>query len=133
LQIPGDSQYSLYVLRGSTCGSNTACNATYLYLDGSSLEMALPSNRSVAYNINIVARSSGSGAQTTVFLIRGGASGTTQSVGTPLVDLPLNEFGFSPTQVQLSVSGGFLHILVIGVAGTAIDWTATVRNAEESF
>ena len=143
-QNPGDSQYSLYVLRGQTGITNTAStnvvHTANLYLDGSSLEIGLPANRSVAYNIRVVARSQGgSGPTTTVFLIRGGASGSTQSVGTPIVDLPLplNELGLATGDVTLSVTApGFLRVTVSDTgapAGTIINWTATVQTTEESF
>jgi hypothetical protein len=129
----GDSQYSLYVLRGQTTTNCTACNVSYLYLDGSSLEIALPANRSVAFNMNIVARSPGTSAQTTVFFIRGGASGLTGNVGIPVVEMPLNELGLPLTSVNIIVSGGFLHVLAAGpISGPDVYWTATVQTAEES-
>ncbi len=131
-KIPGDSQYSLYVLRNTT-GNCTTCNTQFLYLDGQSLEIALPSNRSLALNLSIVARTAGTGGLTTVYLIQAGASGTTGNTGTPVVQMPLNELGLTPADVAISVSAGLLHVQVTGIVGTTINWTATVQTAEESF
>jgi len=129
-QNAGDSQYSLYVLRGATTTNCVTCNSQNLYLDGQSLEIALPANRSMAFNMNVVARTAGVGGVASVFSIVGGANGATANYSSTIT---LNQLGFSPANVVIAVNSGFLEVQVTGIAGTNIRWTATVQAAEESY
>jgi hypothetical protein len=131
LQTPGDSQYSLYVLRNQTPCTNF-CSAK-LYLDGISQEIALPANRSFAFTVSLVARAQGpAGNTTTVYHIRGGASGSSQIANTTAYEMPLNELGLTPANVSITASSGFLHITVAG-SYVPLVWTATVQNTEIAY
>jgi hypothetical protein len=129
-QSAGDSQYSLYVLRGATTTNCVTCNSQNLYLDGQSLEIALPANRSMAFNMNVVARTAGVGGLASVFSIVGGANGATANYSSTIT---LNQLGFTPANVVIAVNSGFLEVQITGIAGTNIRWTATVQAAEESY
>ncbi len=68
---PGDSQYSLYVLRGSKT-SNPANPTSYVLThNNSGSEIALPVNQTIAYSITLVARESYGAGLSSAFFIRG--------------------------------------------------------------
>jgi hypothetical protein len=131
---PGDSQYSLYVLRRTTTGNTP----TTLGLDGGNAEISLPANRACAFTIRIVGLSS-PGHLCDVFHLRGGATGASggaeddwnfSSLGIP--ERYLNQLGCPfPT---VSVSGGKLHVNVTGDGSVnTIRWTATVETTEVAY
>src|ERR1017187_3322908 len=136
----GDSQYSLYVLRGTT----TTANPQTLFLDGAGAtrEIALPPTRAIGYIVTIVARDTTASVyirKTDVFSFRGGANGSTLSAGNTAIDHPLAEIIGLPVPLPAtitsvtSVGGGRLHINITGLANETINWTATVQATETAF
>jgi hypothetical protein len=131
----GDGQFSLYVLRGQTMGSNTTATLYLDYGTGSSQEIALPANRACAYTLRIVGRSSvAAGGLCCAFCIRGAANGNTAAVNNLDTASVLNEFapGFNPTPV-ISVVGGKLRVQVFNAPNDTVRWTATVETAEVAY
>ena len=136
-QNPGDSQYSLYVLR-NTC-NNSVTNAGILYLDGGAIngtsEIVLPGNRSCSFEARIVGRDAS--GNTCAFNLRGGAYKA--SSGLVTVQVPWNEklmdtFTGSPCSATLTSTGlgdGKLRVQVTGTSSNdSVRWTATVETAE---
>jgi hypothetical protein len=133
---PGDSQYSLYVLRGESTPTNPC---TFLYLDGRSLEIALPCNRSCAFTTRIVGRTAGcTNNFYCIFNIQGGADGGWGIVCPAGPQIPIcSNLPCSPTAtIDVSVPKGCLEVSVCGCTNLDIPdirWTATVENAEVSY
>jgi len=126
----GDSQYSLYVLRNQT----TSANPAFLFLDGVSQEISLPTNRACAFTLRVIAVGSASHA-CFGYHLRGAATGNGNGEDDWLIHYPaqpeayLNQLGIGilPT---VFVNGGILHVKVVGLAGQSIRWTATVETTE---
>ena len=128
----GDGQFSLYVLRGVTCSTNTT-----LYLDypTSAHEIALPADRACAYTISFVGRESGSvGGFGTTYWMRGVANGKTALVENDGANNGTGDLGCTPAG-QVTVSGGKMHVQVINIncATNCMRWVATVQTAEVSY
>ncbi len=142
----GDSQYSLYVLRGSTVSNNVQT----LYLDGANAtrEIILPNNRVCAITVSIVGVELSSNHRCLAFHVRGVANGYLaqeddwnndpaagyMSLGLPDAYSTPNTFASTFPLPIISVGGGRLHVQVSGNSGVgAMRWTATVQTTEESF
>jgi hypothetical protein len=132
---PGDSQYSLYVLRGTY-----SVYPGKLYLDGGAIggtsEIVLPGNRSCSFTARIVGRDSTAAGNTCAFNLRGGA--TRNSTGFVTVQVPWNEklmdtFTGSPCSALVTSTGagdGKLRVQVNGLSGVSVRWVATVETTE---
>jgi hypothetical protein len=134
----GNAQGSLFVLRNAT----TNATATSLFLDGSTTRISFGANRTVMYDILLVARSStGASASWQV-------SGMAKSDATGAVTFPTGNGG-APTFTQLNRDNGApantwavtlntvtvsgvatFNVQVTGTAATNVRWVATVRTAE---
>jgi hypothetical protein len=127
----GDSQYSLYVLRGSTTGTNSS----YLYLNGSSLQIALKANESCSFTIRVVGRDHS--GETCALYTSGGA----QNSGGPVTvsQGPVGNWvdNFPPSTVTVTSTGPNLLSIQVTAGGASsgdtIHWTATVETAEVCF
>ena len=130
----GDAQTSVYVLRGTT--TNTA-SPTELFLDGAgaSQRVTIANNRTVAFDILVVGRSS-SGGESAGYQIRGVIEQLGASVlfaGSPTVtDLGEDIPGWG-VSVEANGVQQALVIKATGDAARTIRWVATVRTSEVNW
>jgi len=128
-QNPGDSQYSLYVLRYTTTNSESQ----YLFLDGAISEVVLPGNRSCSFTARVVGRDSA--GQTCAFNVRGGASSVggvvTVAVPTATNEKLMDTWGScSATLTSTGLADGKLRVQVTGPTSDSVRWTATLETVE---
>jgi hypothetical protein len=126
---PGDAQASEYVL------SNTTANATQteLFLDNYyySQRITLASNRTLSFDILIVAHSNGGASAG--YQIKGlieNVNGTTAFVGSPTVTVLGEDVAAWSAVAAADNTNDGLVILVTGAASTNIRWVASVRTVE---
>lgn len=126
----GDAQTSLYVLRQST----TTGEALPLLLDGANERLTIASDRTVTFDILIVARSNTN--LSAGYQIRGvieNSNGVTALVGAPVVTtLGAQNNAWSVTAEADDVNDA-LDILVTGIAGLNIRWVASVHTVEVAW
>lgn len=129
----GDAQTSNYVLRNTTTNSATP---TELFLDGSdaSRRITIAANRTLTFDILIVARSSDNAAAG--YQIRGvieNSAGSTALVsGVNRTELGEEVASWDAT-VEADDTYDALIVKVTGDAGRTIRWVASVRTAEVSW
>ncbi len=124
---PGDSQASVYVLRGQE--NSTVYNS--LYLDGGSQMLTVPTGAVWAFNILVVGGINGTAS--TAFNITGAIrnyGGTVAFVGTPTVTSLGADAGASTWNAQVAVTSGALDVKVKGTASNFVSWVANVRTVE---
>jgi hypothetical protein len=129
-QNPGDSQHSLFVLRGQTASNNNPQN---LYLDGQTLEIALGGNRACTFTARVIGRAAGNAGDCCAFSLEGVANNSSVMFVGPQ---PMNQIygGLVPPAPTISDgSDGKLHVQVTGDGVNSIRWTATIETAEVSF
>ncbi len=127
---PGDAQTSLYVLRNTTIDATL----TDLFLDGSGARLTLPPNRTLAFHILVVARSST--GQSAGYEFRGvieNVGGNTMFIGTPSKTTLGEDIGSWDANVWDDNGNDALAIQVVGAVGTTIRWVAVVRTVEVSW
>ena len=125
----GDAQASMYVLRTSTANSTQ----TEMFLDGSSARMTIASGRTLVFEIQVIARSSGN--TSAAYLIKGALDnngGTTSFLNTPIVEVLGEDVGSWDATVEADNTNDALVLKVTGAASTTIRWVATVRTTEVS-
>ena len=123
----GDAQASMYVLRTSTANGTQ----TEMFLDGSSARMTIASGRTLVFEIQVVARSSGN--TSAAYLIKGAIdnnSGTTSFLNAPIVEVLGEDVSAWDATVQADDTNDALVLKVTGAASTTIRWVATVRTTE---
>jgi len=105
-----------------------------LFLDGADDRLILAANRTVNFEIQIVARSDTNGAagwRVVGAIERSG--GSTAFVGTPTAVLLGKEIADWTVSIEADDINEALIILVTGKAGSNIRWVAIVRTAEVSW
>ncbi len=127
----GDAQSSIYVLRNFT----TDATAKELFLDGASTPLTIPENRTLAFEIYIVARRDAY-AQSAGYIFRGlikNDGGETKFTGSPS-KVTIGEDN-PAWDVTLSSSDALdaLIIYVNGAENANIRWVATVRTVEVAW
>ena len=126
----GDAQASVYVMRDTT----TDATMTELFLNGTNERLTIASNRAMAFDILIVARSddnSSAGYRITGVIERDG--GTTHFVGSPdVTTLGENVVTWDAAVIAYD-SHDALGILVTGANATTIRWVASVRTTEVAW
>jgi len=125
-KVAGDAQYSMYVLRNITTNYAGQQN---LYLGGSLWEVALPTNRACTFHLMVTGIDQAHNSYG--YSLEGNANGwngnvVTTGTGTAYPN-GLNPGASTP---GVSVSGGFLHVYVVGINGEIIRWTATLQTSE---
>jgi hypothetical protein len=127
----GDAQTSVYVLRNTT----TNTTSTELFLDGSGQRITLANNRTLTFDILIVARRDSSN-ESAGYMVRGtikNDGGNTALVGAVVKDV----FGENDAAWDVSVTAddtnNALKIQVTGAAGKTIRWVASVRTVEVAW
>ena len=129
----GDAQTSVYVLRNTT--TNTA-TPTELFLDGVGARLTIASNRALAFNIQVVAFSSGgiSAAWEIRGLIDRTGSSTTMNAA-PIKTTPWIEDPYPAWDVNVEANDTYdaLVIKVTGDTFRTIRWVATVRTTEVNW
>ena len=126
----GDAQTGFYVLR------NTTYNASEieLFLDGFSEHLILNSDRTLTFDILVVARSSDdSSAGYQIQGIIENDDGVTQLVGSPTVETLGEQRTAWDVAVEADTINDALVIKVTGEDGYIIRWVATVRTAEVMY
>jgi hypothetical protein len=134
----GNAQGSLFVLRNAT----TNATATSLFLDGSTTRISFGANRTVMFDILLVARSSTgvsaswqvsgmakSDATGAVTFPTGGAGAPTFTQINRDTGAPANTWAVTLNTVTVSGVATF-NVQVTGTAATNVRWVATVRTAE---
>lgn len=126
----GDAQTSLYVLRNTT----TDATPKDLFLDGLSQRLTIATDRTLTFDILVVARSSGGASAG--YHIQGvieNTGGTTDFVGPAPVATVLAED--IPAWGVVVVADNANDALVIRVTGSAttVRWVATIRTAEVAW
>lgn len=125
----GEAQASMYVLRASTANSTQ----TEMFLDGLSARMTIASGRTLVFEIQVVARSSGN--TSAAYLIRGAIDnngGTTSFLNAPIVQVLGEDDSAWDATVEADNTNDALVLKVTGAASTTIRWVATVRTTEVS-
>jgi hypothetical protein len=122
-QTPGDAQTSLYVLR-------LAGESGELYLDGSSAQLTLANNRSLAFTTLVVARDGSDNSKAWRYdgLVMN-IGGSAVLIGTPTVTGPWATAGASAWTFALGVTSTGLT-LTGGDASSDTRWVATVWTTE---
>jgi hypothetical protein len=123
----GDAQAGFYVLRNTTSDASQ----TELFLDGSSESLVLNSNRTLTFDILIVARSSG--GESAGYQVRGiveNDDGSTSLIGSPVVTTLGEDRSAWNVAVEADDTNEALVIKVTGETGRTVRWVATVRTAE---
>lgn len=123
----GDAQASMYVLRATTSNATQ----TEMFLDGSAARMTVASGRTLVFEIQVVARSSGN--TSAAYLIKGAIdnnSGTTSFLNAPIVEVLGEDVSSWDATVQADDTNDALVLKVTGAASTTIRWVATVRTTE---
>ena len=126
----GDAQTSVFVLRNTT----TDATQTPLYLDGAAQLLTLTGNRTLNFDILVVARSTA--ATSAGYRIQGvieNNAGTTSFVGTPTMTVLGEDVAAWNAGVQADDTNDALLVRVTGAANTTIRWVATVRTAEVAW
>lgn len=123
---PGDAQASTYVLRNATSDGTP----TELYLDGSGERLTIDANRSITYEIQVVARNTDTGFS------RGWRysgvifnNGTNVQINGAQTDLDTGLTSWD-VNVQADDTNKALVVEVTGDAGTNIRWVARVETVE---
>ncbi len=131
----GDAQTSVYVLRNTSNYTYT----TELFLDGanSSQRITIANDRTLGFDILVVARSLNTGASAGYRfegLIKN-VGGTTAFVGTPQVATLGADAGASSWSVSAIAddTNDALVVKVIGSGSEPIHWVASVRTAEVAY
>ncbi len=129
---PGDAQVSFYVLRNTTSDSTQ----TELFLDGGTMDrrITIPLTSAVAFDILVVARSSGHASAG--YRIEGvieNDGGTTAFIGTPTVTTLAEDRAAWDVSVEANDTYDALRILVTGEVGFTVRWVAVVRAVEVSW
>lgn len=129
---PGDAQASLYVLRNTTSDATP----TELFLDGGAQErrITIPIGSTVAFDILVVARSSGQASAG--YRIKGvieNFAGTTSFIGTPTVTTLGEDRSSWDVSVEANDVDDVLRILVTGESAFNVRWVAVVRTAEVAW
>lgn len=123
---PGDAQASTYVLRNVTTDSST----TELFLDGSGERMGVDANRSMTYQIHVVARDVDSGSSDgwrySGLVVNNGT--IVQNIG-PDLDWDA-EFSGWIVSVEADDTNKALVVKVTGASNTTIRWVARVETVE---
>jgi len=132
---PGDAQIGSYIARGIT-NSNVF---EELYLDGSTKQLLVQPNTSIAYTITIIGRrTDGSSNEGAVYEVGGGIDRLDTLVSTRLIGVPTKTV-FSednPTwdaTVIANITNGSLSIQVKGEHGKTIRWVAHIKTVEVSI
>jgi hypothetical protein len=123
----GEAQASMYVLRTSTTNSTQ----TEMFLDGLSERMTIASGRTLVFEIQVAARSSGN--TSAAYLIKGAIDnngGTTSFLNAPIVEVLGEDVSAWDATVQADDTNDALVLKVTGAASTTIRWVATVRTTE---
>lgn len=125
----GNSQDSIYVLRGRTIGTF----AVELFLDGSSKRFIIARGSTMAFDMLIVARSSiGTSAGLMCRGVIKNVAGRTAFVGTPVVAPIAADEPSWKAAVSTDLTGA-LKITVRGAENREIRWVATIRTAEVAW
>lgn len=132
---PGDAQIGSYLARGIT-NSNVF---EEIYLDGSTKQLLIQQNTSIAYTITFIARrTDGSSNEGAVYEIGGGIDRLTPIISTRLIGVPTKTV-FSEDNpswdatVIADTTNGALKIMVKGEFGKTIRWVAHIRTVEVSI
>lgn len=132
---PGDAQIGSYIARGIT-SSNVF---EEIYLDGSSKQLLVQPNTSIAYTITIIGRrTDGSSNEGAVYEIGGGIDRLDTLVSTRLIGVPTKTI-FSEDNpdwdatVVANATNGSLSIKVKGEFGKTIRWVAHIKTVEVSI
>jgi hypothetical protein len=126
--LPGDAQWSLYVLLAET----TDTTPTELLLSGA-FPLQIESGQTVAFRTHVSAVNAATGEESAGYLIEGlieNDSGTTALVGTPTVTVLGEDVSSWGVTVSADDANDALRFVAVGAAGTSIRWVATVRAAE---
>jgi hypothetical protein len=128
VQAEGSAQTSVYVLRYRT----TDATATELFLNGYDERLTIADDRTVAFDILLVARRQGGNSIGCSFQgVIENAGGTTTFVQTP--GKLCHKGGLTwDANVVADDSNDALAIEVTGATGTSIRWVARVQTAEVS-
>ncbi len=125
----GDAQTSVYVLRSTS----TTADLTELFLDGSSERLTIANNRTLTFDILVVARSSGgTSAGYNIVGVIENSGGNTALIGPPGKISSEEDPSWDANAVADDTNDA-LQIRVTGAAGTTIRWVATVRTVEVSY
>ena len=126
----GDAQRARFVMRNKT----TTNSAVELFLDGSSIRLAIPSNKVLALTINIAGISSTGGA--VAHYMRQYAlknvAGTTSEVYAPITIGTDNAAG-TAIAISASDASDALVVSVTGTASTIWRWVASVDAVEITY
>ncbi len=129
--VAGDAQTSVFVLRNQT----TAAAATSLFLNGSTLRIAIPTNGAMTFKVTIIGKITGQTATVGGWEIIGSISnngaGTAVIIGANITRTLNTPAGWGVPTV--GVSGQNMDIQVTGAAATTIDWVARVETVEVIF
>jgi hypothetical protein len=131
--VNGDAQASLYVLRTTTISANPTDLTANGTIDGNPL-MTMPLNSVWAFDILVVASSSGSGPSAG-FQITGVARRAANGIVSVLSSIPPNVLYRDSGAISWTINvggdgsgGGHLH--VVALSGTGVNWVANVRTVE---
>jgi hypothetical protein len=121
----GDAQVSLFVLRNTTSDSTT----TSLFLNGSSENITISSNKAMAFKVLVVGHGTG-GAQRASYMITGyieNSGGITTIYGVSTTLIHETDAIYNATAI---VSGNSLQIVVKGDMTNNMRWVARVETSE---
>ena len=128
--MPGDAQYSLYVPRVTSVNTN----ATELYLDGSTTRLLVQDERTLAFDITVVARSDAN--QSAGYHFRGvieNTGGTTVFIGTPTSEVLGEDVASWDCWIEADDAYDALRIRVTGSLGRVVRWVAQVHIVETKY
>ncbi|KKM14919.1 hypothetical protein LCGC14_1701230, partial [marine sediment metagenome] len=124
-----DAHTSVFVLRNST----TDATQTEIFSDGSAGDISVPSDCTVSFRINIVARQTDADGVSAGYLITGvidNNAGTTALVGSVTTTTVGEDVaGWDVTATADDTNDG-INILVTGAVGDAVQWVARVEVVE---
>lgn len=123
---PGDAQASTYVLRNVT----TDTSDTFLFLDGSGERLNIGPDRSMTYEIHVIARDVDTGASDgwrfSGVIVN---NGTNVQLNGPQVDMDTGLSSWTAT-VMADDTNKALAVKVNGASGTTIRWVARAETVE---
>lgn len=126
---PGDAQISNLVARNIT----TNATQTELFLDGSSIQLGVPSNKTYAFEVRVSGRRTDTPGSSYHAVIEGtisNNSGTTALDGLNTMRVITNTAGTWSAVVEADNTNDALVVKVTGASGATISWVAAIKLVE---
>ena len=126
---PGDAQMSDLVARNIT----TNTTQTELFLDGSSIQLGVPSNKTYAFEVRVSGRRTDTPGSSYHAVIEGtisNNSGTTALDGLNTMRVITNTAGTWSAVVEADNTNDALVVKVTGASGATIRWVAAIKLVE---